>query len=36
MEEITNDDIHICGIEEYGQTTYPYVNINLSASDEEA
>ncbi|KAL0741688.1 hypothetical protein Bca4012_083201 [Brassica carinata] len=35
-DETTNDDIHLGGRDEYGRTSYPYVNLNLSASDEEA
>ncbi|CAH8309323.1 unnamed protein product [Eruca vesicaria subsp. sativa] len=33
--ETTNDDIHLGGIDDYGRTSYPYVNLNLSTSDEE-
>ncbi|CAH8339044.1 unnamed protein product [Eruca vesicaria subsp. sativa] len=35
IDETTNDDIHLGGTDEYGRTSYPSVNLNLSASDEE-
>ncbi|CAF1913160.1 unnamed protein product [Brassica napus] len=35
-DEATNDDIHLGGTDEYSRTSYPSVNLNLSASDEEA
>lgn len=35
-DEATNDDIHLGGTNEYGRTSYPSVNLTLSASDEEA
>lgn len=35
-DEATNDDIHLGGTDEYGRTSYPSVNLTLSASDEEA
>lgn len=35
-DEATNDDIHLGGTDEYGRTPYPSINLNLSASDEEA
>ena len=35
-DEATYDDIHLGGTDEYGRTPYPSINLNLSASDEEA
>ncbi|XP_056856960.1 uncharacterized protein LOC108817370 isoform X1 [Raphanus sativus] len=34
-EETTNDDTHLRGTDEFGRTSYPSVNLNLSAYDEE-